>query len=88
MRSRCKICHSFSVAPPRPRDYGVVHCVSQNDTLPDSGRSLAVKARLLDAWVTEVGVLVQAEVGGTVTKLIVDNGTPVTPGQSLLVIKP
>ena len=37
---------------------------------------------------TRQDVLTQAEVGGTVTKLIVDNGTPVTPGQSLLVIKP
>ena len=32
--------------------------------------------------------MMQAEIGGTVTKLIVDNGTPVTPGQALLVIKP
>lgn len=30
----------------------------------------------------------QAEVSGTVVKLCVDNGTPVTPGTPLLIIKP
>jgi biotin carboxyl carrier protein len=29
----------------------------------------------------------QAETSGTVSKMLVENGTPVTPGQPLLVIK-
>lgn len=30
----------------------------------------------------------QAEVDGTVVKLVAENGSPVTPGQALIIIKP
>lgn len=32
--------------------------------------------------------MAQAEVSGTVVKLVVENGSPVTPGQPLLIIDP
>jgi acetyl-CoA carboxylase biotin carboxyl carrier protein len=31
---------------------------------------------------------IEAEVSGTVVKITADNGKPVTPGQTLIVIKP
>jgi biotin carboxyl carrier protein len=33
-------------------------------------------------------MLPQTEVGGEVVKILVDNGTPVTPGMPIMIIKP
>lgn len=41
------------------------------------------RALTLLTWI----LCVQAETSGTVSKMLVENGTPVTPGQPLLVIK-
>ena len=37
--------------------------------------------------ITDLKACAQAETSGTVSKMLVENGTPVTPGQPLLVIK-
>ena len=61
-------------------------CHGLHGMLPYSSYRFAVhndRAFTLLTWI----LCVQAETSGTVSKMLVENGTPVTPGQPLLVIK-